>query len=98
MGTLLGFRAVQTQREENQNLDDLSGYRSCAGRCDRSRKTIRDSQSHELGHDCTQRALELDRGRGAVDNSPLACRSSRISELLFHRTDAGAPDREIAGG
>jgi hypothetical protein len=58
--------------KKSKDLDDLSGHGSGAGCCDRSRKTLRHSQSHQLDHDCTYRPLELDYGGGAVDEPPLA--------------------------
>ena len=52
--------------------------------CDRSRKTLRYSQSHQLKHDCAQGPLELDRERDAIDEPPLTCGANRVNEPFFH--------------
>jgi hypothetical protein len=96
VGTLLWFRAIPNQHQENQNLDDSFGHRIRAGCCAGSRKTLRNSQSHQLDHGCAQRPLELDCTGDPVDKSPLICGANRVSESIFHRTDAGAPGREAS--
>jgi hypothetical protein len=78
------FLAVPTQHQENQDLDDLSGYAKRAGCCDSPGKTLRNSQSYQLDHDCTQRPLELDCTGDAVDKSPLIYGAYRVSAPFFH--------------
>ena len=98
LGTLLGVRAVPAQHQENQNLDDFSGLGTCPRCCDRSRKTLRNSQSHQLKHDSAQRALELDCTGDGVEKPALARRASRISELFFIEPMQALPVEKLPEG